>query len=307
MIINSLKSFLKNLLLIFVPMGIIYFLLVLSIFVFTTHVIHDASVLFNKASELIGTTVVSHQDQIQTFIRESINSVNTGNWLDTVKNILNVEFMTNLSNGIINILADGKSEIIPKLSSEVNEFASNFNVSLSLVYTTIIFSFSISYIVTLFLVKRNQRREIKFKKLAVYFIIESLTTALYFVITYILYSISKAFIIPVLIIVILLHSITTLFNAWFIQGKGVIKLKEIINIKKIVALLLSYLIVFIIALLLLIIFFFLTNTLFVALLLAPILIYTLVIISSVSESYVRSVKDKKLKESKVNIQQQNNQ
>ena len=288
---NGMKNFFKNMLYIFVPMGIIYFFLIFTTYGAVENFIKIIEKMFGDIFVLIDKSVEGSGTAIQEFIDYSIAQIDWSQDFGTViKEILNTEWLQNTVIGFLQTLDISVEGFTTGFNEIIQTFISSAIGILIVAVVICALGIVLADFVTGIVVRRKTaKRNIKQKIL--HLVLEPLLSASISVALFFLTITIKGYVILVFAAGAIVYEVFTLILAWLIHKDKTVKLKDVItpaNIMLNIAVAATIIAIDIAVFLLL----YLINIFVAVLIIVPILIYSFKIIDHNSESYVKSLLNK---------------
>ncbi len=291
MIKTTLKNFFKNIVYVFIPMGIIYLFLLISIFLFCTNFVQNLSSTITSLGGLLESTIVQSESSLADFFSYAIGRVDWhGDFLETLNTIFESNWINETIQGFIETIATSTEGMEEELNEIIAIFTGNIIISLFLVFILFILSIFIANFVTRFFIRKHlAQRTIKNTILAYTLIpILQVTAIVLFLILYVKVQYCSWLI---LILFLLLNNALSLISSWIVYRKKDLKLSSILNFKNFFS---SILCTIMITLFDVIIFLLLLwmNAVIAFLLMIPIVIYSYGICDLQVDAYVYSLVSK---------------
>lgn len=168
MIKNALKTFFKNLIYIFVPMGIIYLFFILIVFGTVSSVFSSAGGSLNEFLTLVSDTVTGSEALVQDYIAYAFGLIDwNGNFFDVLKEVVSTDWLYNTVVGFLNTLDVSVAGFEGQASEIVSEFARSVTVTITVSVSAFALSVFFANFVTRMVIRRkNARRNLKKKIVA---------------------------------------------------------------------------------------------------------------------------------------------
>lgn len=123
MIKNALKNFGKNLLFVFVPMGILYLILLIAVFSLIGALTSNVGTTLNKLGTLIGTATQDSSNSVQDFLSYSFAQIDWhNNFFAIIKQILNTRWIQNTVKGFFATLNHSTEGFEEQFGTIIAEF-----------------------------------------------------------------------------------------------------------------------------------------------------------------------------------------
>lgn len=292
MIKNSFKNFFKNLVYIFVPMGIFYFGALLTIFYFSRNFLINVTDAGNELITYINANASTSEIAIKDFIDYAINQINWNNNIyEVIKEIINKNWINNTINGFLNTLNVSSSGLTAEINSIINVFSLSVKNALYLSICSLGIFIFLSTILTRYILSKETINQ-TFKEKILGYIIKPIVSLIMITLILFINSLIGGYALIILLIYLILDAYFSLFTSWFIYKNKGLKLKEVMNIKNTSKSLLSTFLIIGFTILIALIFAYINLNVGI-LITIPLVIYSLNIISINSESYVKNLVNKK--------------
>ena len=289
MIKNALKTFFKNLIYIFVPMGIIYLFFILIAFGAVSSVFSAAGASINSFVTLISDTVTGSEALVQDYFAYAFGLVDwNGNFFDILKEVINTDWIYNTVIGFLNTLDMSVTGFENQASSIVGELASSVAVTVTVSVSALALSVFFANFVTRMVIRRkNARRSLKKKIVAM--ILQSTLVVVILGLTAYLFSLWQFSAVFMAVLYVIVISFTSLLCSWLLHGGGKVKFRKAVNFRNICTYFLSSVIIVVICFAALALLAVLTNALLMILVALPLVVYAANIIDVNADSYIVSL------------------
>ncbi len=289
---TAFKNFTKNFVYIFVPMGIVYFFLLLALFWLVNALTGAAAQMLSDLAEVIQLSSQQSSADVTDFLSYAFGQIDwNGNFFATLSQIFDTNWLSSTVKGFFETLSASTEGFDESVRLVLSDFSSAVVAHISIAVSLFALGVTIANFTTGWLVRRNSAKR-TVKKFIVAHTVVPIAQSAVIVASTVLLSVIQYYSLLVFIASLIITCGFSLTASWIIHGKGIIPLKEILtpkNIVKHVAILgLSFLLDIIIAVLL-----FLLSPLFAILLMIPVFIYTFVIADVNSDSYILYLVNKK--------------
>lgn len=285
MIKNSLKIFFKNLIYLFIAMGIIYFFTIFAVFTFTMSTFSNIGTMLNDSVALIQTAAESSETAVKDYLSYCVSQIDmNGNVFDVLAQIINTNWLQNTVKGFLETLNLSTESFGNDFNVIIDTFIGKFiNDTVIAVTLLILGVICASYATRYVLRRKNAKRNIKKYLIAKF--IEPLFLTVILIISLIILSVLEQFAVLVYIGFIILFAVLSLSSSWLIHRQGSIKFLQVVNAKNIAQFLASVLIIFAVnAVVAAILSFF--SVAVAVIIMIPCAVYTLNIIGVGSDSFV---------------------
>ncbi len=246
MIINSLRVFFKNLIYVFIAMGIIYFFTIFAFFSFAISTVSNIRLMLDNSVALIQSAAENSEIAVKDFLSYSVSQIDmSGNVLDVLVQIINTNWIQNTVKGFLETLNMSTENFGNDFNVIINDFIDKFKNDFLVALTLLILGVICANYATRFVLRRkNAKRNIK--KYLVAKFIEPLFLSLILFISLIILSVLNQFAVLVYIGFIILFAVLSLSSSWLIHRNGTMKFTQIVNGKNVLMFLASVLIIFVI-------------------------------------------------------------
>lgn len=288
MIKNSLKNLGKNLVFIFVPMGIVYLFMLIAVFVFAGAAAGDIGATFSELSELLDKSLADSSEAIGDFFAYAMSQIDwNGNFGDTLQTLIDTNWLQNTFKGFVDTLSQSTEGFEQNVSDICARFAENMvadaAVAIALcVLGTLLANFATKFVLRSKLAKRSVKQFVIAHTLA------PLAQTLLLVVSLALLATIRLYSLLVYAVFAVLMCILSLLSSYLIYRGNGLSLKQVMTAKNVLQHLASICIILLINFAVAVALCFI-NKLLAAILMIPILIYSANIIDVNSDSYVRAM------------------
>lgn len=292
MIRSSLKVFLKNLVFVFIPMGIVYLFLLLTVFYLISSVLGSAGGTLSRLTSLIDLSATESSASVNEFLAYSFEKIVwNGSLFDAVRQILDTDWLSETVNGFFHTLNVSTTGFEAQFNAILGDFASDLVSCVSVSAVTCVVGVILANYATRFAIRRRSARR-DWKKFLLAHIVVPLAQAAVIVVTLGLFSVIRLYSLLVFFVMLLLSGAISLATAWLLHGSGKLRLREVLTFKNIMA---RLAVVGIVALLnaVLAVLLYLVNPFLSVLLMIPFLLYSFNIADLNTEAYVCSLAEKR--------------
>lgn len=292
MLKTSLKNFAKNLLLLFVPMGLFYLFLLIALFAFVGASASDLSVAITKMGELIGNSADQSSASVTDFLSYAFAQINwTGNPVETIATIVNTRWIQNTVSGFFATLNQSSEGFEADFNQIVGNFVDKIVADFTVAVVTVVLGVILANYAMRFVLRRRTAKR-NLKKFVIAHTLVPIVQSTLLIASLVLLSVLKLYSLPLLIVLLAILGAISISSAWLIHRDGTLKLKEVLTFKNVLqsmgVLALIALINIVVAVVL-----FAVNALFALLLTIPLVIYSANILDVNTESYVCSLIEQK--------------
>ncbi len=233
MIKNALKNFFKNLLYLFVPMGIVYLFFLIAFFVAVGSVVDIAGSAFLQAFELVRDSVGESSASVNAFLDYAFGQLKwNGNLIEMIIDAFRTRWLSNTIKGFfetLNVSSEGFSE-------QFNVIMSEFTVKLRALISGVIALCVIGIVAANFLTRvvvRSQTAKRGFKKFLLAHTAVPLAEAILLIGFGVLFAFIRYYTLIALPLFLLAAVAIALTSSWIIHRDKHLKLKEVVTVKNI--------------------------------------------------------------------------
>ena len=288
MIFNSIKNFFKNIIYVFVPMGIFYLGVLLTLFFFIENFLGAISLAGTNLVAVINENFSNGEIALKDFIDYASNQINWNNNIyEIVDEIMSKDWINSTINGFLNTIEVSTSEVSNEVNLIINDFMSQTQSYFITSIVFLIISILVATIITRVVIFKETVKETFKEKLLGYII----RPIILLVIIYLMVLINKligAYTIIVLFVYLMLDAYFSLFSSYLIYKNKDLKLKTVMNLKNASTSLISSALIIVFTIILSTLFSLINLTLGV-LITIPLVIYSINIMSINAESYVKKL------------------
>lgn len=288
MIFNSIKNFFKNIIYVFVPMGIFYLGVLLTLFFFIENFLGAISLAGTNLVAVINENFSNGEIALKDFIDYASSQINWNNNIyEIVDEIMSKDRINSTINGFLNTIEVSTSEVSNEVNLIINDFMSQTQSYFITSIVFLIISILVATIITRIVIFKETVKETFKEKLLGYII----RPIILLVIIYLMVVINKligAYTIIVLFLYLMLDAYFSLFSSYLIYKNKDLKLKTVMNLKNASTSLISSALIIVFTIILSTLFSLINLTLGV-LITIPLVIYSINIMSINAESYVKKL------------------
>lgn len=282
---NAFKNFINNIVYIFVPMGIVYFFLLIAIFWFVNAVMGCTVEMISSLSELIRVSSEQSSTDVTAFLSYAFEQIDwNGNFFATLSEIADEKWLSNTVTGFFETLNASTEGFDESIAAILNDFSGTLRAYLSLAVSVCSLGVTLANFTTGWLLRRSVAKRTIKKTIVAHTVVPLVQSAVIVASMLLLYFI-RFYGLLVFAAMLIISCAFSLTSSWIIHGKGKIKLRRVLtpkNIIKHIAILgLTFLVDALLALLL-----YFINPLLALLLMIPVVIYTLAVVNVNTDSYI---------------------
>ncbi len=291
MVKTALKNFFKNIIYVFVPMGILYLFVLVALFALLGAFVGSAGDMLTELSALVSSTVETSGISVTKFIEFAAEELQGKNIFETIQYILDTAWVTRTVQDFFSVLDESSSTFTGQFTEIVTEFSTGIKVAVGIAISWVTVGLTLSNFATRFVVRsKSARRGVK--KWIVANTVIPIVQALLLVGTCFLAGIVQYYTLLVVVVLVVAFAYISLVSAWIVHGGGKVAYKELITGKNVLSELLSVIAVLAIVVAVFALFLIL-NPIVAVLVLIPLIVYAMNILSVNSESYVISLAEAK--------------
>ena len=213
MIKNSFRNFFKNLVYIFVPMGIFYFGALLTIFYFSRNFLINVTDAGNELITYINANASTSEIAIKDFIDYAINQINWNNNIyEVIKEIINKNWINNTINGFLNTLDVSSSGLTNEINSIINVFSVSVKNALYISISSLGIFIFLSTILTRYILSKETINQ-TFKEKILGYIIKPIVSLIMITLILFINSLIGGYALIILLIYLILDAYFYLFTS----------------------------------------------------------------------------------------------
>lgn len=291
MIKNSLKNFGKNLIYVFIPMGIVYLFLLIAVFSLVGVVFDAAGTAISDMFGLIGSSVEQSEADVADFLAYSFGQINwTGNPFETIITILDTRWISTTVKGFFETLNQTTEGFDEQLNAIVGNFKTALGGGFAVTATLVAVGIACANYATRFAV-RNKVAKRNFKQFVVAYTVVPIFQTLLLIACLWLIAKIKLYSLLVFAALVALVGVLSLCTSYIVYRDGKLKFKEVLTFKNVMK---HFAVLCIIAAIniALALALWQINKLFAILLMLPVVIYSANIADVNTDSYVSLLVEK---------------
>lgn len=295
MIKNALKNFFKNLIYVFVPMGIVYLVLLITFFALVGGLVQYAGTMLGDVADLVQTSVGESSASVNAFFAEAADKLMeswNGNLWTLFRTIFETKWLRETVVGFFGTLNESSAGFETQLTEIIGTFKNHIIGLVSGVAVFCVVGIFFANFVTRFVVRRRTAKR-GFKKFFLARTVVPVVQVLLLVATCILFSLIKLYSLFVVILFVLMMTAIAFISSWIVHRDGNLKLKDVLTFKNVMKHLAAIGIILLINVLLAVVLF-LLNPLLAILIMIPVILYSLNIADLNTDAIVcKLIEDKK--------------
>ncbi len=289
---TAFKNFFKNIVYIFVPMGIVYLFLLIALFALFYAFMGQTGEMLTALAELIKVSTEQSSADVSEFFAYAFEQIQwNGNFFDTLREILDTDWLSTTVRGFFETLNASTEGFDASANAIFSNYSAQISMDLSIAVSIASLGVTLANFMTGWLIRRSAAKR-TFKKFIVAHTIVPLVQSAVIIVSTVLLSVIQYYSLLVFAAMVAISCAFSLTSSWLIHGKGKIDIREVLTPKNILQhvgiLALSFLIDAVLAVLL-----FFVSPLLALLLMIPVFIYTFAIVDVNTDSYMLYLVDQK--------------
>ena len=288
MIKNGLKNFYKNLMYVFIPMGIVYLFFILAIFIFFTAFVSDFTKTANNIIALVGTSLEQSSSSIDEMFSYMISQLRwQGSLLGTIKHMIQSGWIKQTIVSFFETLNISSAGFEEQLTILINNFVSGIKAKLAVAITIGGIGLFLANFVTRYAVRRKTAKR-GVKKFVIAHTLVPIFENIMMLGFLILLAFVKQYSLIAMFFMVIFNAVFSLISSWLIHRDGNLKLKSVLTEKNILKHMATLGIILLINIVLAVVLT-LINLYFAILVMIPVVIYSINIADVNTDSYVLSL------------------
>lgn len=296
MIKNALKNFFKNIMYVFVPMGIVYLVFLIAVFVLVGGLVQYAGTMLGSLSELIKTSAEASSASVNAFFAysaEQLTKAWNGNLWSFFRTIFETRWLQNTVVGFFNTLSQSTEGFEEQIAEIIGTFKTQTVALLSSTVVLCIVGVVLANFITGVAIRqRSARRNLKGFLLA--HTVVPVVEALLLVGAGVLFAFIRYYTLLVIPVFVLIAAAISLTSSWIVHRDASLPRKEVVTVKNILIHLAAVGLILLINIVLAAALFF-VNKLFAILIMIPVILYSLNIADVNPDIMVRALVEQRKK------------
>lgn len=285
MIKTALKNFFKNLVYLFVAMGIVYLFLLLMLFGLVTAVGNNLVSLIRNMAELLQTSVDFSSASVADYLAYAYGQIDwSANFFSVLRQVLETRWISGTLKGFLETLKVSVEGFDEKLGAVLSAFVNRLLLDVILAAVFFFIGLLLANFATGALVRHRSAKK-GFKKFLLARFVVPVAQTLVIALSIVIFSFIHLYAILVVIGSLCLLGVLSLLSSWIVHRDGDLKLKDVLTTKNVFMHLAVIAIILLIDAVIAVGLVFL-NPILAVLLLIPIVIYSFNIIEVNTDSYV---------------------
>lgn len=288
MIKNGLKNFYKNLMYVFIPMGIVYLFFILAIFIFFSAFVSDFTKTANNIIALVGTSLEQSSSSIDEMFSYMISQLRwQGSLFGTIKHMIQSGWIKQTIVSFFETLNISSAGFEEQLTILINNFVSGIKAKLAVAITIGGIGLFLANFVTRYAVRRKTAKR-GVKKFVIAHTLVPILENIMMLGFLILLAFIKQYSLIAMFFMVIFNAVFSLISSWLIHRDGNLKLKSVLTEKNILKHMATLGIILLINIVLAVVLT-LINLYFAILVMIPVVIYSINIADVNTDSYVLSL------------------
>lgn len=285
MIRTSLKTFFKNLVFLFIPMGIFYLFLLIAGIWFVSEIFSLAGSTLSRLTALIDRSAAASSASVNEFLSYSFGKIDwDGGLFAALKQILTTGWIKETVEGFFGTLNATTEGFEEELGVIVEDFSSTLMTAVSLAVSFIVLGVLLANFMTRFAIRRRSAKR-GLKKFLLAHVLVPVVQAAVIVLSIGLFTVIRYYSLLVFCVLLLLLSALSLTASWIVHRDGKVRLREVLTVKNALGQLAAAAL-FLLMDLVIVLLLFLADPLLAVLLAIPFLLYTFNIVDLNTDVFV---------------------
>lgn len=285
MIGTSLKNFVKNISLVFVPMGVFYLFLVVAMLLFASSTLQNVSGTISGFVKLLGESVDNSSASVKQFFEYAFEQIDwNGNFFSIVRQIVDTGWITKTFSGFFATLSASSEGFDAQVATLVNSFTSTLKADISVLATLTVLGVVCANLLMRFLLRRRAAKR-NLRTFILSHTLVPLVQSLMPIVAGILMWLLKWYALLPYLALVALWAVVSIINSWLIYRDGTVRLKDVLTVGNVF----SQLVVCVIMLVIVVVVFtalWFVNPIISILVTIPVFIYAVSVIDVNTDSYV---------------------
>ena len=285
MIKTALKNFFKNLVYVFVSMGVVYLFVLLAVFILIGSLVEITGDAFMQALELVRGTVDESSASVNAYLDYAFKQLQwNGNIIDTVIEAFRARWLTTTLKGFFGTLADSSADFSAQLDGIVNEFLVKLRAIISAVIILCVTGIVLANLLTRYMVRRRTAK----RGLKKYFIARTvlpIVESIFVAGSVAILAVLQYYGILVVAAMLILSGAFSLTSSWIVHRTGGLKMKDVVTFKNILRYIAAAGVILLIDIAIAVALVF-ASPLLAVLVAVPVVLYSLSIIGVNTDSFV---------------------
>ncbi len=292
MIKNALKNFFKNLIYVFVPMGIVYLFFLIAVFILIGSLVQIAGVMLSDVFDLIETSVSESSASVNDFFSYAFDQLEwNGSFIYMIVRAFQTRWFSNTVKGFLETLNISSAGFGESFDAIIGEFMVKLAAIVSAVVILCIIGIVLANFLTRVVVRKNTaKRDIR--KFVVAHTILPIVQALFVVGAVVVLIFIRYYGLLVVAALLIMSCAFSLTSSWVVHRSGDLKLKEVVTMRNVLRHLASIGVILVLNVGLAAAFYAI-HPLLAILIMIPVILYSLNIVGVNTDSFVCEMIEKK--------------
>lgn len=291
MIKNSLKTFGKNLVFVFIPMGILYLFLLIAVFCFLGSLIGNLGNTLKELFALVHVSAENSSSAVNDFLAFSFGKIDWNADLFTVvRQLLNFTWLKETVAGFFETLNASTESFGEDVNAILTSFLGKLKADIAVAAALCCLGILLAVFATRFALRANNAKR-NVKQFLISHTLVPLAQGIVIVLFFVLYSFLRLYGLLAGLALLVLLAVLALLSSWMIHGKGILPFKKVLTAKNILKYIAALAIIFLIDVVVIGLLAAI-HLLLAAMIGVPFAIYSLCISDVAKDRYVRSLTDK---------------
>lgn len=233
MVKNALKNFFKNILDLFVPMGIVYLFFLIACFVAFGSVVNIASDLLSQVFELIHYSVGESSASVNDFLSYAFGQLNwNGNLIEMIVHAFRTHWLSETVIGFLKTLNASTEGFSEQFTAIMGDFSTKLHALISVVATLCVVGVvAANYITRIVIRRRTAKRGLK--KFIVAHTVVPVVQAVFVVASVVVLAFLRYYGILVIAALLVISGAFSLTSSWVIHRTDGLRLKDVVTFRNI--------------------------------------------------------------------------
>lgn len=233
MIKTSLKNFGKNLLYVFVPMGIVYLFLLIAVFSLIGALLGDASTTLDEIGSVIGSATQQSSTSVQEFLSYAFAQIDwRGNPLLAIKQILDTDWIQNTVKGFFATLNQSTEDFEEQITTILTTFKEKLFADIAVAAILCLLGILAANYATRF-VLRSRVAKRNLKQFVVAHTLVPIVQSLLLIASLVLLATVQLYSLLVFVAFVALMGVVSICTSYLIYRDGSLKLKEVLTARNV--------------------------------------------------------------------------
>ncbi len=292
MIKNALKNFFKNLIYVFVPMGIVYLFFLIAVFIFIGSLVQIAGAMLSDVFSLIETSVSESSASVNDFFAYAFDQLEwNGSFIYMIVRAFQTRWLSNTVKGFLETLNVSSAGFGESFDAIIGDFMVKFGAIISAVVILCVIGIVLANFLTRVIVRKNTAKR-GIRKFVVAHTILPIVQALFVVGAVVVLILIRYYGLLVVAALLIMSCVFSLTSSWVVHRSGDLKLKDVVTMRNVLTHLASVGVILLLNVGLAAAFYAI-NPLLAILIMIPVILYSLNIVGVNTDSFVCEMIDKR--------------